>query len=110
MACRVRGISSSYRRSGSSPACRRSTSVAKRDKHGRPRALHPTAAPLGETTLEGGFMSPTLFARYTPRSPAVGTPEVLGQAAHRPLQVNRRIAGPHRVVLMGEGSAEEGHD
>src|SRR5262249_2214865 len=35
MACRVRGISSSYRRSGSSPACRRSTSVAKRDERGR---------------------------------------------------------------------------
>jgi hypothetical protein len=28
------GISSSYRRSGSSPACRRSTSVAKRDERG----------------------------------------------------------------------------
>src|SRR5262249_43686801 len=40
MACRVRGISSSYRRSGSSPACRRSTSVAKRDERGRTRALH----------------------------------------------------------------------
>src|SRR5262249_53009912 len=35
MACRVRGISSSYRRSGSSPACRRFTSVAKRDERGR---------------------------------------------------------------------------
>jgi hypothetical protein len=40
MACRVRGISSSYRRSGSSPACRRSTSVAKRDERGRTRAFH----------------------------------------------------------------------
>src|SRR5262245_24186594 len=40
MACRVRGISSSYRRSGSSPACRRCTSVAKRDEGGRTRALH----------------------------------------------------------------------
>src|SRR5262245_46621606 len=40
MACRVRGTSSSYRRSGSSPACRRSTSVAKRDERGRTRALH----------------------------------------------------------------------
>ena len=38
MACRVRGSSSSYRRSGSSPACRRSTSVAKRDERGRHRA------------------------------------------------------------------------
>jgi dihydrofolate reductase len=35
MACRVRGISSFYRRSGSSPACRRSTSVATRDERGR---------------------------------------------------------------------------
>jgi len=31
----ARAISSSYRRSGSSPACRRSTSVAKRDERGR---------------------------------------------------------------------------
>ncbi|AKV00106.1 Dihydrofolate reductase [Labilithrix luteola] len=34
MACRVGVSSSSYRRSGSSPACRRSTSVAKRDERG----------------------------------------------------------------------------
>jgi dihydrofolate reductase len=40
MACRVRGISSSYRRSGSSPACMRSTSVAKRGERGRTRASH----------------------------------------------------------------------
>src|SRR5689334_2390668 len=40
MACRVRGISSSYRRSGSSPACRRSTFVAERDERGGTRALH----------------------------------------------------------------------
>jgi hypothetical protein len=44
MACRVRGVSSSYRRSGSSPACRRSTSVAKRDERGRRVVqLHPLA-------------------------------------------------------------------
>ena len=35
---------------------------------------------------------------------------VFGQPAHRALQVDGGVAGAHRVVLVGERRAEEGHD
>ena len=41
---------------------------------------------------------------------AVGLPDLLGVAPHRGLHVERRVAGPHRVVLVGERRAEERHD
>ena len=41
---------------------------------------------------------------------AVSVPHLLGVAAHCRLHVVGRVAGPHRVVLMGHRRAEEGHD
>jgi hypothetical protein len=40
----------------------------------------------------------------------VGLPKRVGQPPHRALQVDRRVARPHRVILVGERRAEEGHD
>jgi hypothetical protein len=41
---------------------------------------------------------------------AVRAPGLLGVPLHRFLHAERRIAGPHRVILVGERSAEERHD
>ena len=41
---------------------------------------------------------------------AVGATHLLGVATHGGLHVERRIAGSHRMVLVGERRAEEGHD
>ena len=40
----------------------------------------------------------------------MGPPELLGQPPHRPLEIDRGVARPHRVVLVGHGGAEERHD
>ena len=41
---------------------------------------------------------------------AVRTPQILGVAADRLLHRERGIARPHRVILVGQRGAEEGHD
>ncbi len=41
---------------------------------------------------------------------AVGAPDLVGVATDRALHVEGRIAGAHRVVLVGHRRAEEGHD
>ena len=41
---------------------------------------------------------------------AVSVPHLLGVAAHCRLHVVGRVAGPHRMILVGDGRPEEGHD
>ena len=41
---------------------------------------------------------------------ALSTPHLVGVAPHGFLQAQRRVARAHRVVLVGERGAEEGHD
>jgi hypothetical protein len=41
---------------------------------------------------------------------SVHPPRLLGIALGRLLHPKRRVAGPHRVVLVGHGSAEQRHD
>ena len=41
---------------------------------------------------------------------ALRAPQLLGVPAHRLLHAQRRVAGAHRVVLVGERRAEQRHD
>jgi hypothetical protein len=40
----------------------------------------------------------------------VGVPDLLRVASHRGVHIVDRVAGPHRVILVGDGRAEERHD
>jgi hypothetical protein len=41
---------------------------------------------------------------------AMRAPDLLGVPLHHLLHAQSRVASAHRVILMGEGRAEEGHD
>ena len=41
---------------------------------------------------------------------AMGPAQLLGVALHRACIAQRRVAGPHRVVLMGQRRTEQRHD
>ena len=61
--------------------------------------------PIARTTT-----SPELRPTRMLHLQAMGAAHVLGIAAHRRLHGQGRVAGPHGVVFMGEGGAEERHD
>ena len=69
------------------------------------RVVHPEVAPDGPHD-DFPRVQPDANLRPDPEGP----PSLLGIASDRSLHVEGRIAGPHRVILVGDGRAEEGHD
>ena len=69
------------------------------------RVVHPQIAPDGpDHHLAGVQADPDL------EDDTVAPPDLLGMPAHGRLHVERGVARPHGVVLVGDRRAEEGHD